>query len=183
MIVIGYDGSEDAQAAADQVMRLFPRERATVLTVWEPYTATLMNSGGGLGSGFGLGYDGVDDAAAADAQLLEQAQETAEEGARRLRTAGMGADSLIEERDGTIARTVLAVAERVNADAVVVGTRGRGEAKSVLLGSVSHELVQHADRAVVVAPSPALVRHREVWLQHRSEAATAVDEAATEEQR
>ena len=39
----------------------------------------------------------------------------------------MGADSLVEERDGSIARTVPAVAERVNAEAVVAGTRGRRE--------------------------------------------------------
>jgi nucleotide-binding universal stress UspA family protein len=76
----------------------------------------------------------------------------------------MGADALVEERDGSIARTVLAVAERVNAEAVVVGTRGRAEAKSTLLGSVSRDLVQHADRAVVVVPSAALARHRERWL-------------------
>jgi nucleotide-binding universal stress UspA family protein len=72
----------------------------------------------------------------------------------------MGADSLVEERDGTIARTVLAVAGRVNAEAVVVGTRGRGAAQPAFLGSVSHDLAQHADRAVVV-PSAALAHQRE----------------------
>src|SRR6187200_3218540 len=136
MIVICYDGSEDAQAAADQVMRLFHEERATVLTVWEPYNAKLMTSGSGLGSGFGLGHDRID-----HARLLERAKRTAEEGARRLRAAGMGADSLVEQSDGSIARTVLEVAGRVKAEAVVVGTRGRGRAKSALLGSVSHDLV------------------------------------------
>jgi nucleotide-binding universal stress UspA family protein len=76
----------------------------------------------------------------------------------------MDADLLVEESDGSIARTVLAVAGRINAEAVVVGTRGRGAAKSALLGSVSHELVKHADRTVVVVPSAALAHHRERWL-------------------
>jgi len=163
MIVVCYDGSEDAQAAVDHVTHVFREMPATVLTVWEPYAEVRASSELGLGSGFGVGYDR--DTAGLDAQLLERAQRTAEEGARRLRAAGMGADALVEASDGSIARTVLAVAMRVDAEAVVVGTRGRGRAMSALLGSVSHELVQHADRAVVVVPSPALALHREGWLQ------------------
>jgi len=166
MIIVCYDGSEDAQAAADQAIRLFHEATATVLTVWGPDVEMLASSELGLGSGFGVGYDRINDTAHLDALLLEHAQRTAEEGARRLRAAGMTADSLVEKRDGSIARTVLAVAGRVNAQAVVVGTRGRGGAKSALLGSVSHDLVQHADRAVVVVPSAALARHREGSLPH-----------------
>jgi nucleotide-binding universal stress UspA family protein len=161
MIIIGYDGSEHAQAAAEQVIRVFFEEPATVLTVWEPYAETPMTSELGLGSGFGVGHER--DAADLNPELLERARRTAEEGAQRLRAAGMDADSLVEQRDGNVARTVLAVAERVNAEAVVVGTRGRGAAKSALLGSVSHDLVQHADRVVVVVPSAALARRRERW--------------------
>jgi len=161
MIIIGYDGSEDAQAAADHVIRLFAQKPATVLTVWKLDAETLVTSGPGLGSGFGVSHSHT---AELDARLLERAHQTAEEGARRLRAAGMDADLLVEESDGSVARTVLAVAGRINAEAVVVGTRGRGAAKSVLLGSVSHELVKHADRAVVVVPSAALAHHRERWL-------------------
>ena len=57
MIIICYDGSEDAQAAADQAIRLFHEAPATVLTVWGPDAETLMNSELGLGSGFGVGYN------------------------------------------------------------------------------------------------------------------------------
>jgi nucleotide-binding universal stress UspA family protein len=164
MIIICYDGSEDAQAAADHVIRLFHDQSVTVLTVLESYVQMLAGAGFGLGSGFGVGYESSDEAAAVIAQLRDHAQRTADEGARRLRAAGVDADPLVEQRDGSIARTVLAVAERIDADAVVVGTRGRGSATSALLGSVSHELVQHADRAVVVVPSPALARYRETRL-------------------
>jgi nucleotide-binding universal stress UspA family protein len=163
MILIGYDGSQDAQAAADEVTRLFHDKPATVLTVWEPYSAALVRLEMGLGSGFGVGYERTDDTEALDAQLLQEAQRTAEQGARRLRAAGMRADPLVQERDGSIARTVLGVAARVDAEAVIVGTRGRGAAKSALLGSVSHDLAHHADRAVVVVPSSARAHRRETW--------------------
>jgi nucleotide-binding universal stress UspA family protein len=164
MIILCYDGSEDAQAAADHVTRLFHDRTVTVLTVLESYIQMLAAAGFGLDSGFGLGYEHSDETAAVMAQLRSQAHRTAEEGARRLRTAGVDADPLVEKRVGSVATTVLAVAERIDADAVVVGTRGRGAARSALLGSVSHDLVQHADRAVVVVPSPALARHRETRL-------------------
>jgi hypothetical protein len=61
---------------------------AMVLTVPEPCAETLMRSGLGLGSGFGLGYERTEDTADVEAQRLERAKRTAEEGARRLRPAG-----------------------------------------------------------------------------------------------
>ena len=41
-----------------------------------------------------------------------------------------------------------------------------GGVKSFLLGSVSHEVVQHADRAVLVVPSSGLAAHRRDWVRH-----------------
>lgn len=43
---------------------------------------------------------------------------------------------------------------------IVIGTRGLTGVKSLLLGSVSHAVVQHADRAVLVVPSPEIAEAR-----------------------
>ena len=94
MIVICYDGSEGAQAAADQAIRLFHEAPATVLTVWALDAETRLNAELGLGSGFGVGPDGLSETAHLETRLLEQARRTAEEGAKRLRAAGIAAHSL-----------------------------------------------------------------------------------------
>jgi len=55
--------------------------------------------------------------------------------------------------EGPTARTLLAHA--VDADLLVVGTRGRGGLPGLLLGSVSTQCTHHAPCPVVVVPPPA----------------------------
>ena len=52
--------------------------------------------------------------------------------------------------DGRPASVIAAVADRENADLVVVGRRGRGGVAELLLGSVSHELVLNSKRPVLL---------------------------------
>lgn len=59
-----------------------------------------------------------------------------------------------------MAAAILAVAAEIDAEVIVVGTRGRGDVKSLLLGSVSHGILQHADRPVLVVPSVAVAQAR-----------------------
>ena len=52
--------------------------------------------------------------------------------------------------DGRPASVIAAVAERENAELIVVGRRGRGGVAELLLGSVSHELVLSSKRPVLL---------------------------------
>jgi nucleotide-binding universal stress UspA family protein len=65
-----------------------------------------------------------------------------------LREAGVGYRMIIE--DGRPASVIAQVADRVNADVIVVGRRGRGGVAELVLGSVSHELVLHSKRPILV---------------------------------
>jgi nucleotide-binding universal stress UspA family protein len=61
--------------------------------------------------------------------------------------------------DGRPVEAILEEAESAGHDLIVVGSRGRGDAASLLLGSVSHQILQHSRVAVVVVHVPPVQRH------------------------
>ena len=152
-ILICYDGSPDADQAIDRAATLFPGQAATILTIWEGFTEVLARTGAGLAAA-PLDFEEIDD------NSSKRAQEQAEAGAQRARAAGLDASTRIAESTGAIWETVLDEAQRCNADAIVLGTRGFTGVKSMLLGSVSHAVLQHAEQPVVVVPGAEVAAHR-----------------------
>jgi nucleotide-binding universal stress UspA family protein len=153
VILIAYDGSADAQAAIDSAGELMKGQPATVLTVWERLVDVIARTGAGMSIGE-VDYEGVDQSSE------DQARERAEEGAERAKHAGLDPRARTSVREDSIAATILAQADEVGASAIVMGTRGLTGFKSLLLGSSSHGVLQHADRPVVVVPSPATASER-----------------------
>jgi nucleotide-binding universal stress UspA family protein len=156
MILICYDGSADARAAIERAAKLFPDEPATVLTVWQPFIEMLARST----VGFGLvptspSPDQI------DAASEKAAEQTAAQGAELATELGMTARPRSGSQETTTARAILDEAGDVGASAIVMGSRGLTGVKSLLLGSVSHEVIQRADRAVVVVPSPEVAASRQ----------------------
>jgi nucleotide-binding universal stress UspA family protein len=163
MILICYDGSLDSQAAIDRAGSLMPGSDATVLVIWETMLETMSRTGS-LGMGLGLIGDYGD--GDTDAALEKAALETATYGANRATAAGLVALPRIAERHDDISGVILAVAADLDADVIVLGTRGRGSVKSLMLGSVSHAVLHHADRPVLVVPSPGLAEQRLQSAEH-----------------
>lgn len=152
MILIAYDGSPDAHEAIERAAVLFPGQPVTVLTVWQRFVETLAAAGAGMA--VLVDYDEIDSA------TEKAAAEQAEAGVQVVTDAGLEATPRVALANGTIAATILAEAAAVNADAVLMGTRGLSGIKSMLLGSVSSAVVQHADRPVVIVPSRAIAEER-----------------------
>jgi nucleotide-binding universal stress UspA family protein len=155
VILLCYDGSEDAGAAVVRAAELMPDQPAIVLSVWEGLAELLARSGGAFGGGAaGIDFEQID--AASERAGLARAQE----GVERARRAGLTAEPRVRRRGATIWETIVEEAEAADVSAIVMGTRGFTGLKSVLLGSVSHAVLQHADRPVVVVPSPEIAAKR-----------------------
>lgn len=75
-----------------------------------------------------------------DAVLSEALQIAADQGVR--------AES--ELLVGYPPKQILRLADEIGADLIVVGSRGLGPVKSVIVGSISREVLAHADRPVMV---------------------------------
>jgi nucleotide-binding universal stress UspA family protein len=144
-ILIAYDGSPDAKAAVSLAGHLFDGSTAIVLTVWEGLSEVVARAGSGLAAS--LDFEQI------KAECEQWAHDRAAEGVGHARASGLQAEAHVVERRTTTADAILVEAEAVNADLVLVGSRGFGPVKSILLGSVSRAVLQRAGIPVLVAPS------------------------------
>ncbi len=154
MILICYDGSPDARTALEHAAGLFSAHVATVLTVWEPIEEVLVRQPLPYSGGAAVDIEDIDEAS------RHEADGVAAEGAMHARTLGMTAHPRSVARTTTAGRAIVVEAAALDADAIVMGSRGVGGVRSVLLGSVVHEVMQHADRSVLVVPSEEVIASR-----------------------
>jgi nucleotide-binding universal stress UspA family protein len=143
-IVIATDGSPSAGEAVDFGLRLAHEQKAEVIFVHvaPPYDVAPAQA-------LGMSGSVPHELSAADRLPLDRAAELADREGVRART---------ELLTGDPADEIVAYADSVDADAIVVGSRGRGAVTSALLGSVSSAVLREARRPVLVVPrTPAPV--------------------------
>jgi nucleotide-binding universal stress UspA family protein len=84
----------------------------------------------------------------------DHAADTAAKGAEIARGLGAEAEPYPVADEVDAAETITAVAERLDAAVIVVGSRGLGRVKSRLLGSTSNGVLRHTRRPVIVVRAP-----------------------------
>jgi nucleotide-binding universal stress UspA family protein len=89
-------------------------------------------------------------AASVAAALEDEARRTIDRAVEAADTSGLSAPLIRTVVNGGAAAAILEVA--ASADLIVVGSRGLGGLKGVLLGSVSRQVAQHAQCPVLVVP-------------------------------
>jgi nucleotide-binding universal stress UspA family protein len=146
-VLICHDGSEGAERALTQAARLFPGARATIAHIWRP---PLPYGGVGYGGQIILPPEIQRDI---EAKVMAGVEELTTHAAERATSAGLTAETETRETTGPVWRELLDVADAIDADVIVAGSRGLGEAKSLLLGSTSAALAHHARRPVLIIPS------------------------------
>lgn len=154
-ILLPYDGSEPAQAAATHARLLAAGSGATVVLCY-------------VLPGYGLLNDlGVGPAAARDASAMLAEVAATFPGPTEVRLL-----------DGDPSDAVAAEADRLGADVIVLGARGRSPIAGLLLGSTARNLLRATRRPTLVAHGPAEAIQRIVAGVETGEGALRVAEAA-----
>lgn len=141
-VLIGYDGSDDAKAAIAHAGSLFRGRAAIVLAVWQrAYAAPHLAM---------VGFSSSPDLSALDETNENVAAALAGEGTELAQSAGLDASPVVACATGPVSEAILNAAAEHRAVAVVLGSRGLGGLKSMLLGSVSRHVLHHAIRPTFV---------------------------------
>ena len=134
-ILIATDGSPAAQEAVHVGLDLAKEEGADVTFV---HVVPGEEVRGGRGGTHSLTHEEeVDESETA----LKEAAEAAE---------AVGVSHTVERFAGETVETIVALADKENADMIVLGCRGRNPVASAILGSVSHGVLRRASRPVLV---------------------------------
>ena len=140
--MVGVDGSPQASYALAWAIRMARGMGSEVIAVYAISPPAYVD----------LGYSQISPPMQYDAQWRAEIQKEFEQDwTKDLRESGIHFQTVT--RDGRAASVVAQVAEEANADIVLIGRRGRGGVAELLLGSVSHELVLHSRRPVLVISS------------------------------
>ncbi len=153
-VVVGFDGSDESEAAMREAAALFRDRTLVVVSVWEPALALALTQAPDDLSGVSSTSPSPETMAMMDRVQRDRATDTATAGAELARALGATVDPHPVPDEVNIAETIAGVAERRDAAAIVVGSRGLGRIKSALLGSTSQGLLRHAKRPVVVVRAP-----------------------------
>jgi len=149
-VVVAFDGSPEGEAAVRAAASLFPGRTLVVVSVWEPGLAFAMTTPPAGMEGLAYSTPSAETMATVDRLQRDRAAETAAAGAELARGLGATVEPHPVADELDIAETIAAVAERRDAAAVVVGSRGLGRVKARLLGSTSQGLLHRTRRPVVV---------------------------------
>lgn len=141
-ILVATDGSENGRYALEEAVELAASAGAGLTVVYVRHAPLPL-----------LGEPVYQRSLSAE---LRHANETVAVAKGLARTAGIEAEG--EVLEGDPAKRILELARLRDVDLIVVGSRGLGPLAGTLLGSVSLDVLHHADRPVLVAARKAARR-------------------------
>ena len=143
-----FDGSEQARRAIESAAVILASRPTLVLTVWQPLAGLRTIAWSPETTGM-IDYVEFDRAAADDGSRL------AEDGVRIARDVGLEAEPVAAKATGPVWKAIIEIADRHDAAAIVMGSRGLTGLTSMLLGSVSTAVLHHADRPTLIVRVPS----------------------------
>lgn len=154
-VLVGYDGSLPASRAIDAGAVLLPSARAWITLCWTPPFANEA-----IRRRLRTRVIGLDELITAiEREGAAEAERIAATGVTLARAAGWASEPVIERVFGGEGFAIADLADKLDADVVVIGSRGLGGAPAVL-GSVSDVVAHYTPRPVLVVPYPLLTDER-----------------------
>jgi nucleotide-binding universal stress UspA family protein len=145
VVLVCYDGSEDARSAIEALAAVATGQPVVVATFWQPFASFASRYAVSL-------LEIVQDPEDINARELARAEALAEEGAGLARSLGLDAEHRAPPANGALDEAINGYADELGARLVVIGSRGRSSMTSTLLGDVAADVVQRARRPVLVVP-------------------------------
>jgi nucleotide-binding universal stress UspA family protein len=148
MLILCYDGSDNAKHAIAQAHKALGDQPAVVLHVWNPPMQMLTPDPFG-----GVTVPTGPPIIELERMAVDRAADVTADGGEVARTAGFtNPQERSEPNEGSVWRTILDVADEVDATVIVMGTRGLSRVRSSLIGSVSNAIMHHSSRMVLIVP-------------------------------
>ncbi|WP_054955690.1 universal stress protein [Paenibacillus dakarensis] len=137
-ILLAYDGSDASNKALDRAVELAKVTPGATLDIVHAFEFPRFFVGEGI----------APIPASVNKEIYDLAEQTTEELKRRMKVVEV--KGRVEMIQGPPAEVILEYAKQNEIDLIVIGSRGLGGIREFVLGSVSHNVVQHAKIPVLV---------------------------------
>ncbi|WP_328389300.1 universal stress protein [Nocardia sp. NBC_00416] len=148
LMLIAYDGSEHAKRAIEYAGRFLTANRAVVLTAWEPMVRQAARISGISGM---VQPEWVSDEEMEDIAYTT-AREINAEGVHLAGLAGLNAEARTQDYANSAWQAVVDVADELDVDIIVAGTRGATGLRALVHSSVADAVLKHCHRPVFLVP-------------------------------
>jgi nucleotide-binding universal stress UspA family protein len=139
-ILVPFDGSENSTRAM-KVGLSIAKQRGARLTALNAIPAPRFYGESPVATGVSPNYYEV---------IEEEGKRIIEEAKKFASTSGISVDGVVIRALSSVVQEIVDYAEKENMDLIVIGTRGLGGFKRLMLGSVSTGVVTHAQCNVLV---------------------------------
>lgn len=141
-ILVPTDGSEGAQAAVEQALKIAENHGATVHALYIIETTNVLGD---------MDWSPIRD------ELMRQAEEATQQVSEKAeelddQSRNTNVVTIEEQKDGAPSEEILNYADEQDIDLIVMGTHGRTGLERTVLGSTTEKVIRKADKPVLTAP-------------------------------
>ena len=151
-VMIAFDGGPNAERAIAYASQFLRASVAHVVTAWQPGSLDPARMST-LSAGIQPFLDTSALAVEVDDALRTEAVEINENGVALAKSHGLDAGGMLVEVESTVWGALVAAADDLNVDLLVIGTRGSSGFKALLHSDVAGAVLKHCHRPVFIVPA------------------------------